>query len=68
MVAWIKSKDINKDRLTVSQEIIQIWPKAVSAAQAIHAAGYGGADMVYLTGQAWDDDVKQFQISKYGHE
>lgn len=40
--------------------------KAVSAAQAIHAAGYGGADMVYLTGQAWDDDVKQFQISKYG--
>ena len=40
--------------------------QAVSAAKAIHDAGYGGADMVYLTGQAWDDDVKQFQITKYG--
>jgi len=39
---------------------------AVSAAISIHEAGYGNADMVYLTGQAWDDDVKQFQISKYG--
>ena len=40
--------------------------QAVSAAKAIHNAGYGGADMVYLTGQAWDDDVKQFQRTKYG--
>lgn len=40
--------------------------QAVSAAKAIHDAGYGGADMVYLTGQAWDDDVKQFQRTKYG--
>lgn len=40
--------------------------QAVSAAITIHANGYGNADMVYLTGQAWDDDVKQFQITKYG--
>jgi len=40
--------------------------QAVSAAKAVHDAGYGDADMVYLTGQAWDDDVKQFQITKYG--
>jgi len=40
--------------------------QAVSAAKAVHDAGYGDADMVYLTGQSWDDDVKQFQITKYG--
>ena len=40
--------------------------QAVSAAITIHDAGYGGADKVYLTGQAWDDDVKQFQRTKYG--
>lgn len=40
--------------------------QAVSAANSIISAGYGGADMVYLTGQAWDDDVKQFQRTKYG--
>jgi len=40
--------------------------QAVSAAKACHDAGYGGADMVYLTGQAWDNDVKQFKISKHG--
>jgi hypothetical protein len=40
--------------------------QAVSAAIAIHAAGYGGADKVYLTGQSWDDDVKQFQMTKHG--
>jgi hypothetical protein len=40
--------------------------QAVSAAVTIHAAGYGNADKVYLTGQAWDDDVKQFQRTKYG--
>ena len=39
---------------------------AVSAANAIHDAGYGNADKVYLTGQAWDADVKQFQVTKYG--
>ena len=40
--------------------------QAVSAAITIHDAGYGNADKVYLTGQAWDDDVKQFQRTKYG--
>jgi hypothetical protein len=40
-------------------------------AQAISAAStlpkqYLGADKVYLTGQAWDNDVKQFQRTKYG--
>ncbi len=40
--------------------------QAVSAALSIISAGYGGADKVYLTGQAWDDDVKQFQRTKYG--
>jgi len=40
--------------------------KAVSAANAIIDAGYGGADTVYLTGQSWDADVKEFQMSRYG--
>lgn len=40
--------------------------QAVSAAQTVINAGYGGADKVYLTGQAWDDDVKEFQITRYG--
>lgn len=40
--------------------------QAVSAALACHAAGYGNADKVYLTGQSWDEDVKQFKISKHG--
>lgn len=40
--------------------------QAVSAANSIIDAGYGGADKVYLTGQAWDNDVKQFQMTKYG--
>ena len=40
--------------------------QAVSAANSIIDAGYGGADMVYLTGQAWDSDVQQFQMTKYG--
>jgi hypothetical protein len=40
--------------------------QAVSAAITIHDAGYDNADKVYLTGQAWDDDVKQFQRTKYG--
>jgi len=38
---------------------------AISAAATIPSM-YQGADTVYLTGQAWDDDVKQFQVSKYG--
>jgi len=38
---------------------------AISSAATIPSK-YQGADMVYLTGQAWDDDVKQFQVSKYG--
>jgi len=40
--------------------------QAVSAALSLHKNGYGNADMVYLTGQAWDNDVKQFQITKHG--
>jgi len=40
--------------------------QAVSAALSMHKNGYGNADMVYLTGQAWDNDVKQFQITKHG--
>mgnify|MGYP001202833906 CR=1 FL=1 len=39
---------------------------AVSAATVIIKNFGGGADKVYLTGKAWDDDVKQFQITKYG--
>jgi hypothetical protein len=38
---------------------------AISAAQSIPSK-YLKADKVYLTGQAWDDDVKQFQRTKYG--
>ena len=40
--------------------------QAVSAANSIIEAGYGDADMVYLTGQAWDDDVKEFQMTRHG--
>jgi hypothetical protein len=40
--------------------------QSISAAKSIHAAGYGNCDMVYLTGQSWHDDVKKFQITKYG--
>jgi len=39
---------------------------AVSAATTVIKKFGGGADKVYLTGKAWDDDVKQFQITKYG--
>lgn len=38
---------------------------AISAAQSIPTE-YLKADKVYLTGQAWDKDVKQFQRTKYG--
>ena len=40
--------------------------QAISAANSISKNYGGGADKVYLTGKAWDDDVKQFQITKYG--
>ena len=40
--------------------------KAISAAEVIIKNFGGGADKVYLTGKAWDKDVKQFQITKYG--
>jgi len=40
--------------------------QAVSAAKAIHDKGWDGCDIAYLTGQAWDKDVTQFQITKYG--
>jgi|11BtaG_2_1085332.scaffolds.fasta_scaffold07525_2 hypothetical protein len=39
--------------------------QAISAAAALPKM-YLNADKVYLTGQAWDDDVKQFQRTKYG--
>ena len=39
---------------------------AVSAATVIIKKFGGGADKVYLTGKAWDEDVKQFQVTKYG--
>ena len=39
---------------------------AISAANVIIAKGGGSADMVYLTGKAWDDDVTQFQVTKFG--
>ena len=38
---------------------------AISAAQSIPSK-YSKADKVYLTGQSWDEDVKQFQRTKYG--
>jgi len=40
--------------------------QAISAAGTINKNYGGGADKVYLTGKAWDDDVKKFQITKYG--
>jgi len=40
--------------------------QAISAANVIVKNFGGGADKVYLTGKAWDNDVKQFQITKYG--
>ena len=40
--------------------------QAISAAEAVQKNYGGGADKVYLTGKAWDDDVKQFQMTKYG--
>ena len=40
--------------------------QAISAAEVIQKNYGGGADNVYLTGKAWDNDVKQFQITKYG--
>jgi len=39
---------------------------AISAAEVVAKNGWKGADKVYLTGKAWDDDVKQFQVTKYG--
>jgi hypothetical protein len=38
---------------------------AISAAMSIPKE-YAGANKVYLTGQSWDKDVKQFQRTKYG--
>jgi len=41
--------------------------QAISAAEVIaKKGGWKGADKVYLTGKAWSDDVKQFQVTKYG--
>ena len=40
--------------------------QAISAAEVIQKNYGGGADKVYLTGKAWDNDVKQFQVTKYG--
>jgi hypothetical protein len=40
--------------------------KAVSAAVAIHSHNWGNCDKAYLTGQSWDNEVKRFQITRYG--
>ena len=40
--------------------------QAISAAEVIMKRGYKSADKVYLTGKSWDDDVKQFQVTKFG--
>jgi len=41
--------------------------QAISAAEVIaKKGGWKGVDKVYLTGKAWSDDVKQFQVTKYG--
>ena len=41
--------------------------QAISAAEVIaKTGGWSSADKVYLTGKAWSDDVKQFQVTKYG--
>ena len=41
--------------------------QAISAAEVIaKKGGWKGADKVYLTGKAWSEDVKQFQVTKYG--
>ena len=40
--------------------------QAISAARAIHDAGWGGASKVYLTAKAWHEDVKGFKRTKYG--
>ena len=41
--------------------------QAISAAEVIaKKGGWKSADKVYLTGKAWSDDVKQFQVTKYG--
>jgi len=39
---------------------------AISAAEIVMKQGWNSADKVYLTGKSWDDDVKQFQVTKYG--
>lgn len=40
--------------------------KGISAAEVIMKKGWNSANKVYLTGKAWSDDVKQFQMTKYG--
>lgn len=40
--------------------------QAISAAEIVMKNGWKSANKVYLTGKAWDDDVKQFQVTKYG--
>ena len=40
--------------------------KGISAAEVIMKKGWNSANKVYLTGKAWSDDVKQFQVTKYG--
>ena len=40
--------------------------QAISAAEVIIKNGGGSANKVYLTGQAWDNDVKGFQMNRYG--
>ncbi len=40
--------------------------QAISAAEIVISRFGGGADKVYLTGKSWADDVKKFQVTKYG--
>ncbi|MEC9455772.1 MAG: phosphatase PAP2 family protein [Candidatus Neomarinimicrobiota bacterium] len=40
--------------------------QAISAAEVIIKNGGGSANKTYLTGQAWDNDVKGFQMNRYG--
>ena len=42
--------------------------QAISAAEVIQKNYGGGADKAYLTGKAWDKDVTQFRMTKYGME
>ena len=65
----VKTKKIigaTKGQISSLDQDYQNLCKAVSAALAIHQNNWGGCEKAYLTGQSWDNDVKQFQITRYG--